>query len=107
MEKYSVDSLKQMISSNPIIIFGKGSKGNPQCGFTLRAFDVFERLGSPYSVVNIFDDPSIKDNLVKITGWPTTPQIFIGGEFIGGSDIIIELYKSGELEKKITKLFNC
>ena len=67
---------------------------------------IMDALGKPYEVINIFDDPSIRPALVEFSGWPTTPQLFVGGELIGGSDIALELYNSGELKKKVDDTFS-
>jgi len=101
MEIWSKSKIEKLISQNPIVIFGKGTKASPQCGYTLRAIQIIEQCYEIFVVVNIFDDPSIKQNLKKVSEWPTTPQIFIGGNFVGGSDIIMELFQSGELQKLI------
>ena len=79
----------------------KGTKEQPMCGFSHRAIHVMSLLGEPFEVVNIFDDPDIRPALVEFSGWPTTPQLFIDGELIGGSDIVVEMYESGELQSKL------
>ena len=71
------------------------------CGFSHRAIHVMDQIGKPFEVVNIFDDPSIRPALMEYSGWPTTPQVFINGQLIGGSDIVMEMYESGELKKKL------
>lgn len=71
------------------------------CGFTHRAIAVLNECGVDFEVINIFDDPSIRPALVEHSNWPTTPQVYIDGEFIGGSDIVLEMFESGELQKKL------
>lgn len=97
--------VKSLVSENKIVIFAKGTKEQPMCGFSHRAIQVMTMVGKPFEVVNIFDDESIRPALVETTGWPTTPQVFVGGEMIGGSDIVLEMYESGELQKKVDAAF--
>ncbi|MCA8941975.1 MAG: Grx4 family monothiol glutaredoxin [Planctomycetes bacterium] len=97
--------VKSIVSEHKIVIFAKGTKDQPMCGFSHRAIQVMSMLGKPFEVVNIFDDESIRPALVEATGWPTTPQVFIGGEMVGGSDIVLEMYESGELQKKVDSAF--
>lgn len=75
------------------------------CGFSHRAIHVMNLLGKPFEVVNIFDDPSIRPALVEAFEWPTTPQVFVNGELLGGSDIVLEMYESGELQSKVDAAF--
>ena len=97
----NVDEIKQLVQDNKVLIFAKGSKQQPMCGFSHRAIMVMNEVGKPFEVVNIFDDESIRPALVEAFGWPTTPQVFVGGELLGGSDILIEMYNSGELKEKL------
>ena len=101
MEIWSKEKIEEIITNNPIVVFGKGTRVSPQCGFTLRAIQILENCHDNFIVINIFENPNIKPNLVKISEWPTTPQVFIGGKFIGGSDIIMELFQKGELQNLI------
>lgn len=93
--------IEKLTRQHKIVIFAKGSKDQPMCGFSHRAIEVMRRVTDRFEVVNIFDDESIRPALVEATGWPTTPQVFVAGEMIGGSDIVLEMYESGELEKKV------
>lgn len=97
--------IEKKVKENKVIIFAKGSKAAPMCGFSSRAIQVVGSFERPFEVVNIFEDPSIRPALVQYSSWPTTPQVFIDGELIGGSDICMELYSSGELKKKIDAAF--
>lgn len=92
---------KAEIAENKILIYGKGRKGMPMCGFTGKVMGIFEELGKPYHVVNILDDAELRAEMKEFSGWPTFPQIYINGEFIGGCDIACELYESGELQKLV------
>jgi len=98
--------VEETVKANKLVIFGKGTKMQPMCGFTARAVDIAGRLGRPFEVVNIFDDPNIRPALQSFSKWPTTPQLFIDGEFIGGSDIMAELFENGELQKKVQAAFS-
>jgi len=98
---WTTEQIKKLVADHKIVIFAKGTKDEPMCGFSHRAIEIMKRIGEPFEVVNIFDDESIRPALVEATGWPTTPQIFVGGEMIGGSDIALEMYESGELQEKV------
>ncbi len=98
---WSKQDIDRVVKENKLVVFAKGTKEQPMCGFSHRAIHVMGLMGQPFEVVNIFDDPSIRPALVEYSGWPTTPQVFINGELIGGSDIVMEMYESGELQKKI------
>jgi monothiol glutaredoxin len=93
--------IRQDIADNTIMVYAKGEKNMAMCGFSHRVMLVFNSLGVDYGVRSIFADPELKPALSALTDWPTTPQIFIGGEFIGGCDIVEEMYRSGELQKLI------
>ena len=102
---WTKDEIAKVVADNKIVVFGKGSKDQPMCGFTHRAVAIVGQLGKPFEVVNIFDDESIRPALVEYSEWPTTPQVFVGGEFIGGSDTAMEMFESGELQKKVDEVF--
>jgi monothiol glutaredoxin len=93
------EQLKRDVKENRVFIYAKGEKNAAMCGFSHRVMEVFNRLGVDYQVRNIFSDPGIKPALTAFTNWPTTPQVFIGGKFVGGCDIVVEMYQSGELQK--------
>lgn len=90
--------LEQAIREVPILLFTKGNKMFPRCGFSKAVIDVFNQLEVPFETIDIFEHPDIKPALVSITDWPTTPQVFIGGEFIGGGDIVREMFADGSLK---------
>lgn len=96
--------LEQVIGEQPVLIFIKGNKMFPRCGFSAAVVDVFKDLGVPFEAVDIFEHPDIKPALVAITDWPTTPQIFLGGEFIGGGDIVRQLHAEGQLKPMVDKV---
>ena len=93
--------IKDQISSNPILLYMKGSPDSPQCGFSSRATQLLISCGKPFSFVDILSNPEIRANLPKVSNWPTFPQLFVDGELVGGSDIIVEMDENGELKKLI------
>jgi len=94
-----LERIKQQVESNPIIIYMKGTPDFPMCGFSSRAAQALSATGIPFAHVNVLEDPEIFQNLSRYADWPTFPQIYINGELIGGCDITLELYQSGELQK--------
>jgi monothiol glutaredoxin len=105
MSQWNEQRIDEIVKSHNVVVFAKGSKMQPMCGFSAHAMDILNRMGRPYEVVNIFDDPDIRPSLIAYSKWPTTPQVFIRGELIGGSDIVEELLTSGELKKKLDAAF--
>ena len=95
------EHLEKQIQENPILLFTKGNKMFPRCGWSAGVIDLFNSMGVDFETIDIFDDPEIRPTLITISDWPTTPQIFIGGEFIGGGDIVHELHARGELQAKV------
>ncbi|MGH8558411.1 MAG: Grx4 family monothiol glutaredoxin [Methylococcales bacterium] len=94
-----LERIKQQIEQNPVLLYMKGTPSFPQCGFSGRAVQVLQACDVEFSYVNIFEDQEVRENLKRYSNWPTFPQLFINGELIGGSDIILELYEAGELQK--------
>ena len=92
--------IKQIVESNPVVLFMKGSAQFPQCGFSGRAIQILQACGvtNPYTV-NVLQDEGIRQGIKEYANWPTIPQLYIKGEFIGGSDIMTEMYQSGELQQ--------
>ncbi len=105
MSDWTPDRIKEIVEQNKIVVFAKGTKFQPMCGFSARAMEILNATGKPYEVVNIFDDEHIRPSLVQYSSWPTTPQVFIGGELLGGSDIVLEMQQNGELAKKLDAAF--
>ena len=97
----ALERIKQLVTENPIIIFMKGSPDFPQCGFSARAVQALNACGVPYAHVNIYENEEIYRALPKYANWPTFPQLFVKGELIGGCDITLDLYQTGELEKML------
>lgn len=98
---WTPDKIRETVTSDKVVLFSKGSRYQPMCGFSAKAIGILERLTDEFTVVNIFDDPSIRPALVSFSNWPTTPQLFIQGELIGGSDIMEELAVKGELRRRL------
>jgi monothiol glutaredoxin len=94
-----IAQFKKDVTDNHVFIYSKGGKNAAMCGFSHRVMELFNALGVNYEVRDIFTDPMIKPALVAFTDWPTTPQVFIGGQFIGGCDIVTEMHETGELQK--------
>lgn len=93
--------IKQQLADNKIIIYMKGSPEMPQCGFSARAVQVLQACGKPFAFVDILKNPDVRQILPGYAKWPTFPQLYINGELIGGSDIMSELYETGELKKLV------
>ena len=91
--------IADIVKQNDIVLFMKGTALFPQCGFSSRAIAILDRLGSPYETVDVLQDPEIRQGIKEFSEWPTIPQLYIKGEFVGGSDIMIEMFESGELQQ--------
>ena len=90
-----------IIKSNDIVLFMKGTALFPQCGFSSRAVAILDRLGATYETVDVLQDPEIRNGIKEYSEWPTIPQLYVKGEFVGGSDIMMEMYESGELQQLV------
>lgn len=93
--------IDKLVNDNKIMVFMKGSKLMPQCGFSNNVVQILNTLGVPYETLDVLADPEIRQGIKEYSNWPTIPQIYIDGEFVGGSDIAIELYQSGELQQMV------
>ena len=93
--------ITKTINENMIVLYMKGTKEMPMCGFSNAVVQVLNSYGLPYVDVNILEDPNIRIQLSEITNWPTIPQLFIDGEMVGGCDITLEMHQSGELKNKL------
>ncbi|MCJ2185673.1 Grx4 family monothiol glutaredoxin [Novosphingobium beihaiensis] len=96
------DRITKLVTENDIVLFMKGVPQAPQCGFSAAVVKVLETLGKPYASVNVLEDPFIREGIKEYSDWPTIPQLYIKGEFVGGSDIVREMYESGELQALVT-----
>jgi monothiol glutaredoxin len=91
----------QAIQENDVMLFMKGTPEQPACGFSMRTSGALNALGVRYAALDVLPDPRIRSELSELSGWPTIPQLFIGGELVGGCDIVIEMYETGELAGKL------
>ncbi len=95
--------IDQLVKSNPVVLFMKGTAQFPMCGFSGRAVQVLKASGATSLVtVNVLEDEEIRQGVKEYANWPTIPQLYINGEFVGGSDIMMEMYQSGELQQMLT-----
>ncbi len=92
-----IETIKDQVTSNPILLYMKGSPDAPQCGFSAQVVQVMMACGERFAYIDILSNPEIRANLPQFSDWPTFPQLFVEGELIGGCDIIVEMYESGEL----------
>lgn len=95
------ERLDNLVNSHKVLVFMKGSKLMPMCGFSNNVVQIFNTLGIPFETVDILEDPEIRQGIKEYSNWPTIPQVYVNGEFVGGSDIMIELYQNGELHEMV------
>lgn len=95
------DRIKDMLAKHPVLLFMKGTPDFPQCGFSAAAVRALQAAEAPFSHVNIFEEPELREALKTYSNWPTYPQLYINGELVGGSDIVVEMYKNGELQQLV------
>ena len=95
------DKIESLVKQNKVLVFMKGNKLMPQCGFSNNVVQILNTLGVPFETVDVLADPEIRQGVKEYSNWPTIPQVYINGEFIGGSDIMIELYQKGELQEMV------
>ena len=94
--------IDELVKSNDVVLFMKGSALFPQCGFSSRAIAILDRLGVPYETVDVLQDQDVRQGIKAYSDWPTIPQLYVNGEFVGGSDIMMEMFESGELQQLLT-----
>jgi monothiol glutaredoxin len=97
------ETIKQQIKDNKIIIYMKGTAQFPQCGFSAKAVQLLKSCGAQFAAVNVLENPEIRQGIKDYSNWPTIPQLYINGEFIGGSDIMAEMYEAGELQELVNQ----
>jgi monothiol glutaredoxin len=95
------ERIKETVESNKVVVYMKGTPMMPQCGFSAATVQVLQQLGVPFASVNVLADPEVRDGIKQFTNWPTIPQLFIDGKFVGGCDIVKAMYASGELKKAL------
>jgi monothiol glutaredoxin len=93
-----LDSIKREIDSTDVVLFMKGVPAAPQCGFSATVVQILSYLGVPFKGVNVLADPALRDGIKQFSNWPTIPQLYIKGEFVGGCDIVREMFEEGELK---------
>ena len=96
--------IDDLVKGNPVVLFMKGTAQFPMCGFSGRAVQVLKACGvSEFKTVNVLEDEEVRQGIKDYSNWPTIPQLYVGGEFVGGSDIMMEMYQSGELQQVLGK----
>lgn len=95
------ERLENLVQQHKVLVFMKGNKLMPQCGFSNNVVQILNTLGISYETVDVLEDYDIRQGIKEYSNWPTIPQVYVNGEFLGGSDIMIELYQSGELQQKV------
>ena len=101
MDASTRSRIEELIGSSPIFVFMKGSKLMPQCGFSNNVVQILHSLGVSFETFDVLSDMEIRQGIKEFSSWPTIPQVYVKGEFIGGSDILIEMYNAGELKEKL------
>ncbi|MCP9791988.1 Grx4 family monothiol glutaredoxin [Vulcanococcus limneticus] len=101
MDPSTQQRIEALVSASPVFVFMKGSKLMPQCGFSNNVVQILNSLAVPFETFDVLSDPEIRQGIKEFSDWPTIPQVYVNGEFIGGSDILIELYNSGELRETL------
>jgi len=98
------ETIQKLIEENPVILFMKGNAQFPQCGFSSRAVSILQSCGvEKFAAVNVLDDPDLRQGIKDFSKWPTIPQLYVKGEFVGGSDIMAEMFENGELQELLNK----
>ena len=98
MTNPTTDRIQAEITENPVMLYMKGTAMFPQCGFSARVVQILTHMGVPFKTANVLEDAELRDGIKQFSNWPTIPQLYVAGEFVGGCDIITEMYQSGELK---------
>ena len=101
MDASTKQRIEQLIATSPVFVFMKGNKLMPQCGFSNNVVQILNALAVPFETFDVLSDMEVRQGIKEFSEWPTIPQIYVNGEFMGGSDILIEMYNSGELREKL------
>lgn len=96
------ERIEEQLNSNAILLYMKGTPDFPQCGFSGQTVAALKAIGKPFAYVNIFEDPEIREGLKAYSKWPTFPQLYVKGELVGGCDIVVEMFHSGELQNLLS-----
>lgn len=103
MENIIFDRIRKQITGDDIVLYMKGTAVFPQCGFSAAVVQVLSQLGVPFKDINVLEDSDIREGIKQFTNWPTIPQLYVKGEFVGGCDIVREMYETGELQDLLTE----
>jgi len=95
--------ISDIVQANDVVLFMKGTPLFPQCGFSSRAIAILDHCGAKYETVDVLQDMEIRQGIKSFSDWPTIPQLYVGGEFLGGSDIMMEMYEAGELQQLLAE----
>ncbi|MEY2700413.1 MAG: hypothetical protein RIQ52_1168 [Pseudomonadota bacterium] len=98
------ERIRDMIHAQPVMLFMKGTRDFPQCGFSARAVQILDHFGAPYATFNILEDQELREGLKAFSSWPTFPQLYVHGELVGGCDIMMEMASSGELREILERV---
>ena len=98
MTNPAFERIESEIKATPVVLYMKGTPVFPQCGFSARVVQILSHLGVPFKGVNVLEDMEVREGIKAYANWPTIPQLYVGGEFVGGCDIILEMFQSGELQ---------
>jgi len=101
MDATTRQRIEELLATSPVFVFMKGNKLMPQCGFSNNVVQILHAVGVPFETFDVLSDGEIRQGIKEFSEWPTIPQVYVKGEFIGGSDILIEMYNSGELREKL------
>ncbi len=97
------ERIQSEINSNPVMLYMKGNAMFPQCGFSARVVQILTHMGVPFQTANVLEDAELREGVKQFSSWPTVPQLYVKGEFVGGCDIVTEMYQSGELDTLLTE----
>ena len=97
------ERIQNDIGTNPVMLYMKGNAMFPQCGFSARVVQILTHLGVPFQTANVLEDAELREGIKQFSNWPTIPQLYVNGDFVGGCDIVTEMYQSGELETLLTQ----
>lgn len=101
MDTTTKDRLDKLVHDNRVLLFMKGDRIFPQCGFSAATVEILKSYGVPFETVDVLSDPAIRQGIKEFSNWPTIPQLYVGGKFLGGCDIVTEMHASGELAKEL------
>jgi monothiol glutaredoxin len=103
MSNPTFDRIQSDIQTNPVMLYMKGTAMFPQCGFSARVVQILGHIGVPFQTANVLEDPELREGVKQFSQWPTVPQLYVKGEFVGGCDIVTEMFQSGELQTLLTE----